>query len=194
MGSAIAAPQNIGKGAADQYFKQRQKEGESRVRRPSSSKPRYMALHLGGYVNEDTYKWGERGNNDVGQLMGGVTYRVGEWKESMDLLFRADISSFEVDDANPVKLSLLPLVTFPDARSQFPLYFGAGAGIGVFFKQARGESSLSFDYQVVAGGRFFDVFDNVGLMFEAGVKNSILLFSDGQHNGVFTAVGTVFRF
>lgn len=194
--SAEAAPQqNVGKKAADQYFKKRKKAAQTRVRRPSAaSKARYMALHLGAYVNEDTYKWGEKGNNDVGQLMGGVTYRVGEWTNSMDLLFRGDVMSFEVDDANPVKLSLMPMITFPDARSEFPLYFGAGAGIGVFFKQARGESSLSFDYQVVAGGRFFNVFDDIGLTFEAGVKNSILLFSDGQHNGVFTAVGTVFQF
>jgi hypothetical protein len=86
------------------------------------------------------------------------------------------------------------MIFFPDANSRFPLYFGGGAGLGVFFKQLENESALSFDYQLVAGARFFDLIDNFGLMIETGMKNHILLFSDGQFNGVFLTVGGVFNF
>ena len=197
-----------GKGAAGDYFKKRQEYRKKRAlnRRKglresqsrsvaASSASHYLALHLGGFLEDKAYRWGEKSTDeDVGNLTVGVTYRVGEWKNSMDLFFRADVVSYEVDDEKPTKLSVMPVVTFPDASSQFPLYFGAGAGLGVFFKQAQDESSLSFDYQVLVGGRFFDVFDQVGLLFETGLKNHIHLLSDGQYNGVFLSAGTVFDF
>ena len=58
-----------GRKAADGYFKKRKKNrySKSRARVPSSSgMPRYMALQLGSFVSEDTYKWGENEENDVG--------------------------------------------------------------------------------------------------------------------------------
>ncbi len=161
---------------------------------PGPTGPRYLSLHVGGFIDQDVYRWGDRDNQDVGQLNTGVSYKVGEWTQAMDLLFRADFTTFHLLERRALKMSLLPVVTFPDSGSQFPLYFGAGAGLGVFFKQAPGFSSLSLDYQILAGARFFDVFQGAGLMFEGGLKNHVHLFSKGQHNGIFFTAGTVFRF
>lgn len=83
---------------------------------------------------------------------------------------------------------------FPDASSKFPLYFGVGAGLGVFVKQLSGESAMSLDYQVLAGARFFDLFNNAGFFLEAGLKNHMHMLSDGQFNGTFVAAGSVFTF
>lgn len=196
-----------GKGAASKYFIHRRKEGlqkknntqaeNSELRRApaqSGQGQRYLALHLGTFVDDDSYKWGGDHKDNSGRFNGGVTYRIGEWTGSMDLLFRGDFTTFNLPGGRPQKLSFVPIIAFPDAASQFPLYFGAGAGLGVFFKQLDGESALSFDYQVIVGARFFDLFDRVGLTIETGVKNQILLLSDGQFNGVFVALGTVFQF
>ena len=185
-----------GKKAADKYFLKRnhRRKPSSPLRAPASGGPRYLSLHVGTFVSQDTYKWGNPVKNDVGKWTMGVTYRVGEWVNSMDLLFRADFIAYEVDDKDPLKLSLMPIVTFPDSKSGFPLYFGAGAGLGIFFKQAEEESSLSFDYQLIAGARFLDVLGSTGVFLEIGLKNHIHLLSDGQHNGVFGALGAAFTF
>ncbi len=191
---------DTGEGAARQYFNRRAQSSDnsnsspSTSRAPAASTDRYLTLHIGTFLNEDVYRWGKKQDDDVGQLNAGVTYRVGEWVNSMDLLFRADFTNYTLNEGNASKLSFVPMITFPDAKSGFPLYFGAGAGLGVFLKQIDDESALSFDYQVVAGARFFDVIEGFGFMIESGMKNHLLLLSDGQYNGVFLTIGGVFNF
>ena len=195
-GSQAPAP-NTGAPAAQEYFKARQGSANpARERRPSDSggAPRYLAVHLGTFFSSQAYKWGHGDQDDVGKFNAGVTYRIGEWVDSMDLNFRFDYTSYELDEDPARKLSFSALLTFPDANSRFPLYFGGGIGAGIFMKQLKDESALAFDWTLLAGARFLDVFDNLGFMVEAGMKNHILLLSDGQFNGVFFNVGTVFAF
>lgn len=181
-----------GRKAAQKYFQERK-----RSRSPASagtSAPHYLALHVGKAFNESSNKWGNNNNDDVGRLNLGVTYRIGEWTNSMDFMFRADLFTYSLNEGNAIKLSLLPMLIFPDASSKFPLYFGAGIGPGIFLKQIRNESAISLDWQLVAGARFFDVVNTMGFMFEVGMKNHFLLTSDGQYQSVFAALGVVFAF
>jgi len=143
---------------------------------------------------DQSYKWGPRNETDVGGLNAGVTYRLGEWVNSMDFAMRVDYTHYSLPSDSARKLSFSGIVTFPDANSHFPLYFGGGLGAGLFLKQLNNESVLALDYQLLAGARFLNVLNNMGLMFEAGIKNHIFLLSDGQYNGVFINVGTVFAF
>lgn len=155
----------------------------------------FLGLHFGGFIDSEAYKWGERDHSeDNGKLTVGVTYRMGEWTQTMDLLLRADFTSYELIDGKPVKLSIMPMLVFPEASSKFPLYFGIGAGPGIYFKQISQESALAFDYQLIGGVRLFDVFENTGFSFEMGLKNHLHLLSDGQFNGVFAAAGVIFTF
>lgn len=155
----------------------------------------YLAVHIGGFVSDTAYKWGSpNSQKDVGNLNLGVTYRLGEWINSADFAIRVDYSTYEVRNQAASKLSFLPVITFPDATSKFPLYFGVGAGVGVFVKQFGGESALAVDYQLLLGARFFDLFNNAGFFVEAGLKNHLMMLSDGQFNGTFVAVGSVFTF
>ena len=82
---AFAKPKT-GRKAAEKYFSKRGKakrnsrKSTSKSRRPSSAgAPRYLAIHLGVFIDEETYKWGKVGNDDVGKMSAGVTYRLGEW-------------------------------------------------------------------------------------------------------------------
>ncbi len=155
----------------------------------------YLAVHIGGFVSDTAYKWGSpNSQKDVGNLNIGVTYRLGEWINSADFAMRIDYSTYEVRNQAASKLSFLPVIMFPDASSKFPLYFGVGAGVGVFVKQLGGESALAVDYQLLLGARFFDLFNNAGFFVEAGLKNHLMMLSDGQFNGTFVAVGSVFTF
>lgn len=191
--TARAQDAEVGEKAARGYFKDRS-EAES-PRGPSSSGERYMALHFGTFLNDKQYRWGDRDRTeDVGELIFGVDYRMGQWTSSMDLLLRADLVSYDIDEENPLKLSLMPVVTFPDVEGNFPLYFGAGVGVGVFFRQLDNESELSFDYTVLAGVRFPEMFETGGLIFETGLRSQVNLLSSGQHSGVYVTVGGVFNF
>ena len=74
------------------------------------------------------------------------------------------------------------------------LNFGLAAGPGVFLKQVSGESSISFDYQLFLGLRLFNLFEQTGFYIEGGMRNHLLLTSDGQLNGTFVSAGAVFTF
>ncbi|MEZ4871569.1 MAG: hypothetical protein R2827_04835 [Bdellovibrionales bacterium] len=195
METALAAAE-VGKKAADRYFIERNSSPQVRARKQRArlQNAHYLSLHLGGFIEDDAYVWGKGDEVNVGEMNFGISYQFGEWVNSTDLLMRIDFTSFSLSEGESTKMSIMPIVTFPDAKSGFPLYFGAGIGAGVFFKQIRGESSLSIDYQMLAGARFFDVFDNVGITIETGLKNHVHIFSDGQFNSSFVQAGTVFVF
>ena len=199
--SPSSSPQSgqprVGKKAAEKYLSPTPNQGKTDERREvrDSDSTHFLAVHIGTYVSDTAYRWGSLDTqNNVGKWTFGLTYKVGEWVNSMDLLMRVDLSSYTLNDGSATKISFLPLITFPDVASRFPLYFGVGAGLGVFAVQFDGKSPLSLDYEVVAGARFFDVFKNTGFFVEAGLKNHFLLLSEGQFNGTFVAVGSVFLF
>jgi hypothetical protein len=185
----------VGRRAAEKYMTPDVKEKVREVGAQMNPSDHYLAIHFGGYVSDNAYRWGSPDNQtDVGDATVGVTYRMGEWVNSMDLALRLDYSAFGLAGGTAGKLSFAPIITFPDASSRFPLYLGAGLGLGIFTKQIDGESALSFDYTLVLGARFFEVFANTGFFVEAGLKNSLFVLSDGQFNGTFVAVGPVFTF
>lgn len=186
--------QPTGKAAAQKFFSHK----NSNVSNSSmaNSDDHYLMVGIGSFVNSKSYKWGpERSLDDPGEFNAGVTYRFGEWVNSMDFMIRVEYQTFDVNaSTDPKKMSIVPMFMFPDARSGFPIYFGAGAGVGIFFSQPDDESNLSLDYQIVIGGRALNVFDTVGFFAETGIKNHVLLLSSGQLNGVFVTVGSVFTF
>lgn len=185
---AAEAPR-VGREAAARYFERRSPAQDVA---PSDH---YLALHIGSLLNGTAWDWGMKGReNDTGSMSAGLTYRLDEWNGSMDFDLRVDFNEYKVAGEKPLKMSLMPMILFPDAASRFPLYFGFGAGLGVFFKQIKDESPLAFDYQLVMGARFFNVFENVGFFLETGMKNHLLLSSSGQFNGVFLTAGAVFTF
>lgn len=191
--SVIAQTPEVGREAAAKYFQNRNPSQQ-----PSSfggSDDHYLMLHFGRYMSSQSYEWSRTGDHeDVGGNSFGLTYRVGEWYNSMDLHVRVDYTQFKLDDENVSKISFMPMITFPDAKSRFPLYFGMGVGMGIFMKQIDKKSALSLDYQLVMGARFFNVFESTGFFVEGGLKNHLHLLSSGQLNGAFLAGGLVFTF
>jgi hypothetical protein len=185
-----AAPAT-GKAKAQEYFQGRAPRKPSA---DSGATPRYLALHIGSFFTSQAYKWGRGDQDDIGKLNAGLTYRLGEWINSADMAMRVEYTNYQLDEGSARKLSFSGIVTFPDSNSRFPLYFGGGLGAGIFIKQLSGEGALALDYQLIAGARFLDVFENVGFMVETGLKNHLHLASDGQFNGVYLNVGAVFAF
>jgi hypothetical protein len=156
--------------------------------------PRYMAVRVGTFFSDQAYRWGGKDPSNIGGLNAGVDYRLGEWVNTADLALRVDYVGYKLDEGAARKLSVGATVTFPDVASRFPLYFGAGIGAGFFIKQIRNESALSLDYSLFGGLRFLNVIDKIGFLVETGIKDHLLLTSDGQFNGVYFNVGSVFNF
>lgn len=194
QGAFAEGQPRVGRNAAAKYFEKRA-PAENDEGGSGGATDHYLALHFGRYMSSQAYEWGMHGKEtEVGKNNYGLTYRVEEWAHSMDLNVRVDFEEFSAAGEKPTKLSLMPLLTFPDASSKFPLYFGIGAGLGIFFKQIADESPLSLDYQLVVGARFFNVFENTGFFLESGIKNHIQILTSGQLNGTFLAGGAVFTF
>lgn len=185
-----AADPVVGREAAAPYFGE-----EARPVRVAGPRDHYMVLHIGKLVNTNAWNWGQSGRQkDAGAATIGVTYRIGEWNGLTDTLLRLDFNEYDIKGEKPQKLSFLPMIMFPDAASAFPLYFGAGVGPGIFFNQVGGEASITLDYQMVVGMRFFNVFESVGFSVESGLKNHLQIGDDGQVNSAFFALGAVFTF
>lgn len=191
----------VGKERATEYFKERKAAEPAPAPRAAAnpgSTPRHLMIHAGTFVSDQGFKWGDGSESNIGRFNAGVTYRMGEWVNSMDWSIRIDFMSYKVtkDEAeeDARKLSLSAIITFPDANSRFPLYFGGGIGPGFFIKQLDNESPVTLDYSLLVGARFHDVIESTGFMIESGLKNHLHLFSDGQFNGVYVNVGCVFAF
>jgi hypothetical protein len=177
----------VGRAAAQKYFV---KDAVT----SSTVNTRLLSLHVGGYLRSKAYNWGDRVSEErVGAQTTGVTYKIGEWAQTMDLNIRLDYFQFTVENERPIKISFLPLLTFPDAATGFPLYFGVGAGPGLFLSQMAKESNLSLDYQLIFGMRWNDIWNNSGFFIESGIKDHLHVLSDGQFTSQFLTAGAVFK-
>ncbi len=181
----------VGKKAAQKYFA----EDAERVSKASSSGgENVLMLHIGQYADSQAYNWGPTSPIGGGGLANyGVTYLVDQW-HGLDTNFRADFSEYSLAGNRAVKLSIEPILTFPRAETRFPLYFGIGAGGGIFLQQINSKSNISFDYELVMGLRFMELSNLLGLFVEYGMKNHILLLSEGQFNGTALTGGLIFTF
>lgn len=192
--SSSEAPKT-GRQKAQEYFQSDSDKSKSNGSSGGGgSRDHYLAIHASSFMQSEAWVWGTKEKQkDIGKSGLGVTYRFDEWGQS-DLDVRFELNEFVAAEQKQLKFSIMPVVIFPEAGSQFPLYFGAGAGLGVFFKQIDQESSLSFDYQLFMGARFFNVAGSTGFFIETGLKNHIQLLSDGQFNGTYLALGALFTF
>ncbi len=181
----------VGRKAAAKYF---QGPAAPKEIPNHSSDENMLMLHVGGFSSSTSYSWkGSDKRVGIGQATYGITYLFDHWGGS-DLNVRFDFAEYKLDSDRATKLSILPLITFPSISTGFPLYFGIGAGAGVFFTQISEESNISFDYQLVTGVRFTNLLEHTGIFVEFGLKNHLLLLSDGQFNGTALSAGAIFTF
>lgn len=201
---SYAEAPRVGKKAAARYFQsETQPSAESQIptNRASSNieglspEDHFLTFGFSNYVSSDTYRWSPNGQeNQVGKWGLDMMYRIGKFSNTIDQALRVSYNEYDVNSFRASKMSFLYALTLPDAGSQFPLYFGAAAGGGVFLKQVPDKSPLSLDYQMYLGLRLFNVMDTAGFYVEGGLKNHLLLTSDGQLNGTFISAGAVFTF
>jgi hypothetical protein len=206
---SYAAAPKVGRSAAARYF-QLEKKNERRSMAandtdssyPTSSsstgshlKDHFMAIGFGTFSDATAYNWAHNGKETgMGKWGADLTYRFAEQEYLFDESLRISYNEYKPADQEASKLSILYAVTFPEASSKFPIYFGLAGGLGVYLKQIDQESLISFDYQLYLGLRAFNLFDSVGVYVEGGMRNHLHITSDGQFNGTFLSLGTIFNF
>lgn len=192
----------VGRKAAAKYFQARgdsSYEAASVPRFPSTieslgSEDHYMALGISSYTSSKAYKWGVNNEEEVAKTGIDMTYRLTQDYELFDEVIRVSYNTYKPAGQKASKMSFLYGMTFPDATSKFPLYFGFAVGPGIFFNQIDGESTVALDYQMFLGLRLFNLFERTGFFVEGGIKNHLHLTSDGQLNGTYVSAGAVFTF
>ena len=200
----------VGKKAAAKYFKNNKYSTEVAQRDPDeesgnyntgsnysglSSQEHYLSFGVGRHMNSSVYNWGNSSKQtDIAKMGIDLTYRLKQEYELFDQVVRVSYNEYEPVGQKASKMSFMYGLTFPDAGSQFPLYFGLVAGPGIFFQQINDESSISLDYQLIMGLRIFNIYENSGFFIEGGLKNHLHLTSDGQMNATFVSLGGVFTF
>lgn len=191
----------VGRKAAAKYF-QAKGGGDASFEPPRypstieslTSEDHFMALGLSSYTSSKSYNWGVNRQEDVAKTGLDLSYRLTQDYELFDEIIRLSFNTFNVAGDKAQKMSFLYGMTFPDATSKFPLYFGFAVGPGIFFKQIDGESTIALDYQMFLGLRLFNLFESTGFFIEGGIKNHLHLTSDGQLNGTYVSAGAVFTF
>ncbi len=203
---SYAGAPKVGRTAAARYFqleKQAERRGTASEDNGSSSlssggsylKDHFMALGFGTFSDGTAYNWGQNGKQTkVGKWGADLTYRFSEQEYLFDESLKISYNQYEPADQSLSKLSVLYAFSFPESNSKFPIYFGAAGGLGVYLKQIDEESMISFDYQLYLGLRAFNLFDSVGVYIEGGMRNHLHITSDGQFNGTFLSLGTIFNF
>ncbi len=206
---SLANAPKVGRRAAAKYFQANGTTPDSNFDQPTpsyqprtpsnieavSAEERYLTFGLSNYMSSESYNWGPSGKEEkVGKWGVDMTYRISEYNNLLDEAVRVSYTEYEPDGKRASKMSFLYALTLPDAGSKFPLYFGFAIGPGIFFKQLENESPLALDYQLYAGLRLFNVFENTGFYVEAGLKNHLQLTSDGQLNGTYISAGAIFTF
>ena len=111
-------------------------------------------------------------NTGAGRMTAEMTYRMGALSALADWSLRVDYLGYGLPDGNAAELAFSPVLMIPEATSKFPVYFGIGAGPGIFVQQVSQQSSICMNYQIFGGLRFYDVLENTGFFVEAGLKNN----------------------
>lgn len=189
----------VGRSAAAKYFQKNPDQEPTQYRYTASESGgdmgRLLGLGVSTYTKSDSYSWGTN-TKETGVAKWGLdlSYRLSQYNSLLDYSLRVSYSEFEPANQRANKLSFMYAATFPDADSRFPLYFGLAGGAGVFMTQITDESPVSFDYQLFAGARIFELFEKTGFYIEGGLKNHLQLTSSGQLNGTYLAAGLMFTF
>lgn len=192
IGEPLSAAPDTGKEAAAKYFSPR--PSNERINAKNSAGTTYayarqIGLSAGTFFQGKSYQW--LGDEVDGWAM-QLDYRgPAEPGDFIGQGFRLGFQKFQSMDVDLSKISLLWSLTFP-ARVSFPVYIGANLGPGFFLRQIEDESWLTLDYQAYLGLRLNS--SHSQFFIESGMKNHLLVLSNGQFSGWFVASGVAYKF
>ena len=171
------------------YFSSRKPNVESH-----QGSPRHLGLYLGTSLygettDQDTF-------NPFSSFVFGLSQRISEYPAIGDLSIRVELLSMKFADKKREWLvDVVPVFSLPDVRSGFPVYVGAGGGLGLFPRHiVRKEPVLSFNARLFAGVRVLDWYENMGFFGEVSVKTQFPVYDAKLYMEVLLTFGSLFSF
>ncbi|MCY4513250.1 MAG: hypothetical protein OXB86_06145, partial [Bdellovibrionales bacterium] len=124
--------------------------------------PRHLALYLGTSLYGETTD--QTASKPFSTVLFGLNQRIKEFSTIGDLSIRVELLSMKFTDGKREWLvDVVPVFSLPDVRSGFPVYVGAGAGMGLFPRHiVRKKPTLSLNARLLAGVRVVDWYENIG--------------------------------
>ncbi len=98
--------------------------------------------------------------------------RLREFPKIGDLSLQIGVHSAKLlAGGRATAVELGPRFSLPSGKNSFPFYTGAGMGLGVFPRHIiKSKPALSFNFQMFAGLRFADLYENLGCLFELNLQ------------------------
>ena len=171
----------------DNYFSKRKSNIES-----YQGAPRHLKLYLGASV------YGETETRKFDPLFSralGFSQRIKEFPARGDLNLRVELQSLRLLSHRTELISIVPVFIFPDVRSGFPVYVGAGGGMSLLpLHLVRRQPALSLTGQIFAGLRLVDWYKNAGLSGEMSLKTHLPFYDRELYMEIFITLGFLFSF
>ena len=156
--------------------------------------PRHLALYLGTSLYSETTD--QDVLNPFSSVFFGLSQRIEEFSAIGDLNIRVELLSMQFADKKREWLvDVTPVFSLPDVRSGFPVYVGAGGGVGLFPRHiVRKKPALSLNVRFFAGMRVIDWYENVGFLGEVSVKMHFPFYDTKLYMEVLVTLGSLFSF
>ena len=170
----------------DNYFSKRQASGV--YQDYSKSFTLYSGM---SFYREST----ERSFKPFSSFVLGFNRRLKEIPQLGDLNLQAAVISSQMATHRAVLLEITPRLTIPEIRTAFPLYVGAGLGLGFYPRYIiREQPFLSVNSQFFIGLRFFDLYYNLGFSAELNLKIHSPFSESEIYLETLGRMGLIFRF
>lgn len=156
--------------------------------------PRHLALYVGASL------YGEATDQSplkpFSTVLFGLSQRIKEFSTIGDLNIRVELLSMKFADGKREWLvNVVPVFSLPDVRSGFPVYVGAGAGMGLFPRHiVRKKPTLSLNARLLAGVRVIDWYENIGFLGEVSAKMQIPFYDNKMYLEILLNLGGLFSF
>ena len=141
-------------------------------RKPNESLSQGYFRRLGLYIGTSVH--GEEGPNTIkpfSTMLLGLSQRLREFPLFGSADLRVELRSMRLSTHREWLISVTPVFSLPDVSSGFPVYAGAGGGVGLFPRHlVKKRPVLSLNALLFGGVRMVDWYENAGAFGEVGVQ------------------------
>ena len=157
-----------------------------------SGSPRSLSIYGGGTL---TGKTKNKSIKSLSTKIIGFDQRLQDYPALGDLNIKTELNFITIQDKPVTVIQISPTFSTPDIRSGFPLYVGAGAGVGLSPDMIiESKMPLFLNAQIFSGIRFVDWYKNAGFKLEVNMKMETSLSELDLRLEVIGLMGLVFSF
>lgn len=177
----------VGKKAADSYILSTYMTKANQYEKNTKSRGYSIGIYLTHFTISTAYH-SPLSPKEQG-FSSGLIY-LQEFSASSNLFFRGHLS-LDKSNNRHWSLSVIPLILY----NLSPIYVGAGGpGLNFFLNAPDSNNVFALDWQILAGIRFFEIFNFFNFFIEARWKNPFNIFDTSQRKTIHFLAGVLLLF